>query len=81
MELFNSRREIEYYQFDVYDSDWLPVPFATASRIVKLPYLERTKVDIFVREESRPTYICSTSKILSGVRGTVISSKICSKVK
>ena len=81
MELFNSRKEIEFYQFDAYDEHWLPVPFATAERIIKLPYLQRKKVDIFIREGDPVTYICSTSKILSGVSGTVISSKICSKVK
>ena len=83
MELFNSRREIEYYQLDVYDADWLPVPFATAERIVKIPHLSRKRIDIYIREidSTRVMYICSMSKILRGVKGTVISSKICSKVK
>ena len=80
MELFNSRREIEFYQFDVFDLDWNPVPFATAERIIQLSYLDRKKIDIYVKTKN-PVYICSTSKILAGAKGTVISSKICSKAK
>lgn len=82
MELFNSRKEIQYYEFNVYDGDWNPVPFATAEKIVRLPYLDRKNVDFYLRKKDPAVYICSTSKIIRSTNAsTVISSKICSKLK
>jgi hypothetical protein len=84
MEIFNSREDIEYYEFSVHDKNWERIPFATAERILYVPYLKRTYVDIFIKQQdkNRAVYICSMSKILAGVhQSTVVSSKICSKLK
>lgn len=83
MELFNSRKDIEYYELAVYDGDWNTIPFAAESRLVKLPYLGRKSITIYIRsaDKDRVVYICSQSKTLAGVKQTtVVSSKICSKV-
>ena len=84
MQLFNSRKEIEYYSVDVYDGSWNPIPFATEDRIRKVPYLGKATISVFIREQDkeRVRYICSRSKILAGFKqSTAVDSKICSKIK
>jgi len=84
LEIFNSREDIEYYEFEVFDENWNSIPFATAERIIHLPYLKRKSVDIFIRAQELDlvTYVCTKSKILAGIhQSTVVSSKICSKFK
>lgn len=84
MDLFNSRKDVSYYEIGVFDGEWNRVPFATESRIVKIDYLRRKKIDIFIRESDRAkaVYICSKSKLLArGSAVTSISSRICSKIK
>lgn len=84
MELFNSRQDIEYYEFSVFDKDWVPIKFATSEVITRVPYLTRKKVEIYIREQDRyvATYICSRSKIrATDTKVTIVSSRICSKVK
>ena len=49
MELLNSREDVSYYEIGVFDKDFLPVPFATAEKIINLPYLSRKSIDIFIR--------------------------------
>ena len=39
MHLFNSRKDINYYQVSVYDENWNPVKFATESKIIQMDYL------------------------------------------
>jgi hypothetical protein len=84
MELFNSRNDVEYYELSVYDGDWNSVPFATESRILNIEYLKRKTIEIYIREtdRSKAVYICSKSKILpSNEQITMVSSRICSKIK
>jgi len=84
MELFNSRDDISYYTIGVFTTNWQRVPFATASKILKVKYLGRETVDIYIRNTDLPkaVYICSKSKTLSGQKQVaVVSSKICSKLK
>jgi hypothetical protein len=84
MELFNSRKDVRYYQIGVFDADFNPIPFATAEKIINIPYLSRKKVDVFIKltDARRAVYICSKSKLLSkGSAITSISSRICSKIK
>lgn len=84
MELVNSRKEVSYYQIEVFDANFVSVPFATSSKIVHLPYLARKNIDIFIRQKDRTNavYICSRSKLLAqGSAITSISSRICSKIK
>ncbi len=84
MELFNARKDVTYYQIGVFDAEFKPVPFATGEKIIKINYLDRRTVDVFIKKEDRNkvVYICSKSKLLSkGSAITSISSRICSKIK
>lgn len=83
MLLFNQRADVSYYQIEVYDEDWNPVPFASASNILELGYLERTSFFVYIREidADKVEYICTRSKILKGEESSVIASNICSRVK
>jgi len=84
MSLYNSRKDIEYYEFSVYDRDFNPIRFATAEKIILIKYLERKTIEIYVRKQDvgRGLYICSESKVLKDdVTATVVRSRICSKVK
>jgi len=84
MELFNKRQDVEYYELDVYDANWKPLPFATENKLVNIRYLETKPVNVYIKAQdlSRVVYICTESRLRKqDVRDTVISSKICSKVK
>jgi hypothetical protein len=84
MELFNKRREVEYYEVGVFTEDWQPVSFASENKITHVRYLETKKINVYVKfqDVKRVVYICTESRLRrEDVRDTVISSKICSKVK
>ena len=84
MELFNSRNDVEYYELSVFTSDWESVPFATEDRIINVGYLKRKTIEIYIREQDRnkAVYICSKSKLRpNNMQATVVSSRICSKIK
>ena len=84
MLLFNRRQDVFYYELFVFDNEWNPVPFAATDKIVEVKYLERKFIEIYIRErdKNRAVYICSKSKIQSDDnRITIISSRICSKIK
>lgn len=84
MELFNSRSDVRFYELSVHDADWNDIPFASESKVVEVPYLNRKVLNIHIREKDRnkAVYICSKSKLLgSGSNLTMVSSKICSKIK
>lgn len=84
MELFNSRSDISYYSMGVFDSTWGKVPFATSNRTLKIDYLGRKTIEIYIRNTdiTRAVYICSQSRTLVGQKQvTIVSSKICSKLK
>ena len=84
MYLFNSRKDVSYYTFEVFDEEFLPVPFATAQRTIQLDYLKKQEVVIYFREADylRSVYICSRSMILQQDKtSTVVSSRICSKIR
>ena len=84
MEMFNKRKDVEYYEVGIFDENWKPVPFVSSYKIFKLQYLGHVKFDVFIRKEDkdRAVYICSKSKLRKAdeVR-TAISSKICSKFR
>lgn len=68
----------------MYDNDWNPISFASQDKIIRIRYLEKKKIDIYVRNEDakRVVFVCTTSKLLKAdVISTGITSKICSKVK
>lgn len=84
MELFNLRQDVDYFELSVFDENWNRIAFATESKIVPLRYLGKKNITIYIHEKDRynAKYICSESKILKdGKQSTVISSKICSKIK
>lgn len=84
MTLFNNRRDVNYYEMSVWDEDWNSVPFSTADRVVRVNHLQRKRIDIYIREidRNKAVYVCSRSKIISEYeKVTVISSRICSKIK
>lgn len=84
MKLFNARNDVEYFGLSVFDGEWNAIPFATETNIIRLKYLDRKKVNIYIREKDRnnAVYICSESKLLGRGTGlTMVKSKICSKIK
>jgi hypothetical protein len=53
-------------------------------KLVQVNYLQTKPINVYIKQEDlkRVTYICTESKHKrEGVRNTVISSQICSKVK
>jgi len=84
MQLFNKRKEVEYYELSVFDADWNGVPFASENKIIYVKYLQTKDINVYVKKEDvkKVTYICTESKIKKdALQNTVIYSKICSKVK
>ena len=84
MELFNKRQDVEYYELDVYDANWKPLPFATENKLINIRYLETKPVNVYIKAQDLPriVYICTESRLRKqDARDTAISSKICSKVK
>ncbi len=86
MELFNKRSDIEYYELSVFDKNWINIAFAASnSKIIRINYLETKTIDIYVKNQDikNVVYICTESRILkdSIVKNSLVSSKICSKIK
>lgn len=81
---FNRREDIRYYEISVYDKDWNKIPFAASDKIFTIEYLGRQTFDLYVREADadKVTYICTLSKAVKGdIESSIISSRICSKIK
>jgi hypothetical protein len=85
MELLNMRKDVNYYQVNVYDDKWNPIPFMSSpSGIIPIQYMKRKSIEVFVSSSNinKVTYICSESKIISLTNSeTVVASKICSRKK
>ena len=84
IKVFNRRADVQYYEIEVVDSDWKPIPFASTYRIFKIGYLETKSIDVYVRDEDadKVTYICTLSKLeKDAITSGAISSRICSKMK
>lgn len=84
MELFNRRKEVEYYELGVFDADWNAMSFASENKLVQIKYLETKKINVYVRNEDlkKVSFICTESRIRKeDTKQTLISSKICSKIK
>lgn len=83
--LWNGRADVLYYEVNVYDKDMKEVEFfSLPSEIIKLQYTKRQKIDVYMSSLNarKAVYICTRSQILKGLKQkTVISSKICSKIK
>ena len=83
MSLFNSREEIRYYQIDLFDLNWMNIPFSTTYRIMKVEYKEHKAFDVYIRKRDMPeaVYLCTTSKVRKTNQSrTLISSRICSRL-
>lgn len=84
MEMFNKRKDVEYYEIGVFDKDFNPIPFVSSYKVVKLNYLQHLTFEIFINKDDkkRATYVCSKSKLRKDEKvRTAISSRICSKFK
>ena len=82
--MFNKRKDVEYYELGVFDSNFGAVPFVSLYRIFPLPFLAHINLDVYVREEDirNVTYICTRSKLRSeALKTAIIASRVCSKVK
>lgn len=82
--LWNRRKDVQYYELYVVDKLWNRIEFATRDRIVKIPHLNRETIEIYVKQEdiAKIEYICSASKQLkSDVKSTGIKSTICSRIE
>lgn len=82
--MFNKRKDVEYYELGVFDSEFSVVPFVTSYRVFPLRFLGKVTLDIYVRQQDVPkvTYICTRSKLRGDKQSTaIIASRVCSKVK
>ena len=83
MSFFNSREEIRYYQIDLFDLNWMNIPFSTTYRIMQVDYKEHKSFDVYIRKKDMPeaVYLCTTSKVRrTNQSSTLISSRICSRL-
>lgn len=82
VKLWNGRQDVEYFSVEVTDGKWNPVEFITNEKILRLEYLNRKNIDIFLPGSTEAVYICTRSMIQKGQKQkTVISSKVCSKIQ
>lgn len=84
MELFNKRREIEYYELAVYNAEWAPMPFASENKVIRIGYLETKQINVYLKQADlkQAVYICTESRIKKQDKQiTTITSRICSKIK
>ena len=84
MQVFNKRKDVEWYEIGVFNKEWQPIPFVTRYKIINIKYLHRVRFDVYVNDKNAKVveYICSTSKL----RGNddfkpIVESKICSRFK
>jgi len=82
LELFNKRKDVEYFELGVFDADWNPIPFVSAYKVAHVRYLGHLKFDVYIRQtdKDRAEYVCSQSKLRGDGTGTLLASRICSKL-
>lgn len=85
MNIFNRRKDVEYYEIGVFDDNWDSVSFAVlGGKLVNVKYLKSVDLEVFIskKDSSKARYICSISKLPKGL-GTepLVSSRVCSKIK
>ena len=84
MEMFNKRKDVEWYEIGVFDKNWNPVNFVTSYRLFNMPYLSHVKFDVYVAspDVAIAEYICSKSKLREiREQKTMVATRICSKFK
>lgn len=84
MTLWNSRADVNYFTFDVFDAEFMHIPWAAYERTTHVAYLERKVINIYIKAEDldRVVYVCSRTQIVKrNDTASLVSSRICSKVK
>ena len=82
LKMWNARVDVEYYKIEVTDEDWNDVPFITNEKVFRLDYLSRRDISIFLPSDTSARYICTRSMLEKGSASkSIISSKVCSKIK
>ena len=82
VKIWNARVDVNHYKLEVTDAFWNDVPFITNEKLLQLDYMERAEVEIFLPEDTSATYICTRSMLeKSTKKRSIISSKVCSKIK
>jgi len=84
LQIFNKRKDVEYYEIGVFDKKFNPIPFVTSYKVIYLKYLGHMTFDVFIREKDKHKafYVCSRSKLrIQNITKAAISSRICSKFK
>jgi hypothetical protein len=83
LRLLNRRKEINYYEIGLFDTDFNELEFSTQNKIIKISYGEKTDFDVYLRKSDldKAVYICTASKILKSNKSrAVVSSIVCSKL-
>ncbi len=83
MSLFNSREDVEFYEVDLYDSNFNKLPFKTKYKLIRIGYKERKNFTVYIRKVDlqRATYICTISRFRRGTTTrSLVSSRICSRL-
>ena len=82
LKMWNARVDVEYYKIEVTDEDWNDVPFITNEKVFRLEHLGRRDISIFLPSDTSARYICTRSMLKKGnASKSIISSKVCSKIK
>jgi hypothetical protein len=82
LKMWNARSDVEYYKIEVTDEDWNDVPFITTEKVFRLEHFGRRNISIFLPSDTTATYICTRSMLEKGnASKSIISSKVCSKIK
>lgn len=82
LNMFNARKDVDYYEVGVFTEDMVPIPFATVNQVIKVPTGTSYNFEIFIRKKDKnaAVYVCTISKLRSDkAQNAIISSKVCSK--
>lgn len=84
MEMFNKRRDVEWYEVGIFDENWEPIQFVSSYKIIKMSYLSHVKFDVYVsmQDKIKAEYICSISKLRENSdKKPMLATRICSRFK
>ena len=82
VKMWNARVDVVYYKLEVTDAFWNDVPFIAEEKMFKLDYMQRREIEIFLPSDTTAQYICTRSMLEKDARSrSMISSKVCSKIK
>jgi len=80
--MFNKRKDVEFYEIGVFDEQWNALPFVSAYKVVRMPYLSHVNFEVYVSamDAAAATYVCSVSKLRENSdKKPMVASRICSK--